>query len=146
MGAVLFGICVTVLVGDILGLSLPNANAQELARPTEAPEPVADVGPGRIAITSSGTKERAFLPLYSNARWDTPQPVATRAVIIIHGTNRNAVDFFASGQKALTAAGTAAEHTVLLVPQFLIEQDVQARGLGSDVMRWKGADWTGGLP
>jgi pimeloyl-ACP methyl ester carboxylesterase len=146
VGAVLFGICVTVLVGDILGLSLPNANAQELARPPEAPGPVADVGPARIVITSSGTKERAFLPLYSNASWDTPQPEATRAVLIIHGAKRNAVDYFASGQRALAAAGSGAEHTVLLVPQFLIEQDVQARGLGVDVMRWKEADWTGGLP
>lgn len=146
LSAVLFGIFATVLAGDIVGLLPTNANAQELARAPEAPDAVADVGLARVAIKSPGTTESAYLPLYSNASWDTPQPAATRAVLIIHGANRNAVDYFASGQKALAAAGTAADHTVLLVPQFLIEEDVQAHGLGSDVMRWKGGDWTGGLP
>ena len=146
MRGVLLGICVTILVGTLLGPSLPEADAQEFARAPEAPEPVADVAHVRIAIASSGTHGSALLPLYSNVGWDTPQPEATRAVLIIHGAKRNAVDYYVSGQKAVAAAGTAAEHTLLMVPQFLIEEDARAHSLGPDVIRWKGADWTGGLP
>lgn len=144
--AALVGICIPVVAGCVLAFAPPRASAQGAAPPREAASPVAEVGPWRVRVPSAASQASALLPLYANVPWDEPQPGATRAVIIIHGAKRNAVDYYASGQKALATAGSDADHTILLVPQFLINEDIPARGLRADVLRWQESDWMGGLP
>jgi len=116
-------------------------------RPAPGSKPVAEVGSQHVAVGPPGAAGAARLPLYANVDWSSPQPGATRAVLVIHGVDRNAANYFATARDALAlAAGDEARHTVLLVPQFLTEADVQAHGLGDDVLRWHGAAWEGGQP
>jgi len=127
-------------IGMALVLALGLATARAATRPAPGHSAVAEVGPQRVAAGGGQ------LPLYANVDWSAPQPDATRVVLILHGVNRNARDYFATGREALAAAGDDARGTALLVPQFLTETDVAAHGIADDVLRWHGARWEGGLP
>ena len=117
------------------------------ARPVPGSAPVAQVAPMRMAVASAGAAGGGELPLYANVDWNRPQPEATRVVLVIHGVDRNAANYFATARDALAlAGGDDARHTVLLVPQFLTETDARSHDLGPEVLRWHGARWEGGLP
>ena len=134
------------IVGNVMAalwLAVATASASASAGSIPGSKPVAEVGPLRIAVASDGAAGGGQLPLYANIDWNAPQPRATRALLVVHGVDRNAANYFATARGAL-AAGSDAGQTVLLVPQFLTEVDVQARGLGDDVLRWRGAAWEGG--
>ncbi len=127
------------LIGLALLAVLGASASQAAPRTGPGKSAVAEIGPQRVAAGGGQ------LPLYANIDWRSPQPTTTRAVLILHGVNRNAADYFATGRETLAAAGTDASDTALLVPQFLTETDVGAHGLGDDVLRWHGAHWEGGL-
>jgi len=134
---------ITGAIGTLFGLIAACA----IARPAPGSTPVAHVGPMRVAVAASGAASGGELPLYANVDWNRPQPEATRAVLVIHGVDRNASNYFATARDALAMAGDdTARHTVLLVPQFLTETDAQSHDLGPEVLRWRGARWEGGLP
>ena len=117
------------------------------ARPVPGSTPVAQVAPMRVAVAAAGAASGGELPLYANVDWSRPQPEATRVVLVIHGVDRNASNYFATARDALAlAGGDDARHTVLLVPQFLTETDARSHDLGPEVLRWHGARWEGGLP
>ena len=128
-----------------LVVALGMAASAAAVRPAPGSTPVAEVGPLRVAVAPAGAGRGGQLPLYANVDWSAPQPETTRVVLILHGVNRNARDYFATGREALAAAGAGAPGTVLLVPQFLTETDASAHALGDDVLRWHGARWEGGL-
>ncbi len=120
--------------------------AGAMARPAPGKSAVADVAPMRVVV-AAGASGSGELPLYANVDWNRPQPEATRAVLVSHGVDRNAANYFATARDALAkAGGDDAPHTVLLVPQFLTGTDVQAHDLDGAVLRWHGARWEGGLP
>ena len=130
-------------IGILFGLIAACA----MARPAPGSTPVVQVAPMRVAVAASGAASGGALPLYANVDWSRPQPQATRVVLVIHGVDRNAANYFATARDALAlAGGDDARHTVLLVPQFLTETDVQSHDLGPEVLRWHGARWEGGLP
>lgn len=52
---------------------------------------------------------------------------ATRALIVVHGTNRNASDYYRYGQSAAKKAGVAAT-TLVLAPWFKTKDDHPAKG------------------
>ncbi len=66
---------------------------------------------------------------------------ATRAVIVIHGADRTAVERFHDIEDAAALAGTATQSsTIIFSPQFLHKTD--ATGLTSDVLTWPdGSDY-----
>ena len=63
-------------------------------------------------------------------------PQVTHAMIVIHGTGRNAPGYFAGMVNAATKAGVAG-HTMVLTPAFKTEQDQPA----SDEPRWSNGAW-----
>ena len=130
------------LLAGVFALLLGLACADAFARKTPGSAPVAEVAPSTFAIAGSGR-----LPLFANVDWSQPQPDATRVVLVVHGVDRNAANYFATARDALAlVGGDAAHHTVLLVPQFLTETDAQAHALAPEILRWHGAAWEGGLP
>jgi pimeloyl-ACP methyl ester carboxylesterase len=90
--------------------------------------------------TGNGTGK---LALYISKDWSQPQPAVTRALIICHGKNRDADNYFASGKKAVSTAH-AEETTIVVAPQFLESQDVTAHQLPPDTLRWGHEQWEGG--
>jgi pimeloyl-ACP methyl ester carboxylesterase len=72
------------------------------------------------------------------------QPDIDRAVLVFHGVSRDADVYFRSAQKAAEVAGAAAQHTLLIAPQFLTARDVAAFGLPADTLHWSIEGWEGG--
>jgi pimeloyl-ACP methyl ester carboxylesterase len=72
---------------------------------------------------------------------------AARALIVIHGVLRNADVYEHSGEEALSAAGgTDAAQTLVITPQFLAVEDVNAYALPPSTIRWTAGGWSGGDP
>ncbi|HWZ40158.1 MAG TPA: alpha/beta hydrolase [Bradyrhizobium sp.] len=102
-------------------------------------KPVKAVADARIAVGSKGT-----LPLYVSSDWSKPQTAITRAVLVRHGRLRNADVYFRSALTAQAAAGDAGKSTIMIVPQFLSEVDIEGWHLPSDTLRWTLEGWEGG--
>ena len=91
--------------------------------------------------TAAGT---GLLPIYLSSDWSKPQPQITRAIIIFHGVKRNSATYFRSANEAVESAGKAGLGTIVLAPQFLIEEDATAFHLASAILRWRHPQWESG--
>jgi hypothetical protein len=96
---------------------------------------------GLRVATSAGT---GLLPIYVSSDWSKPQPRVTRAIVIFHGIKRNAVGYFRSANEAVQLAGKAGRGTIVIAPQFLIEEDAAAFHIDASVLRWRHERWEGG--
>ncbi|CCE12074.1 conserved exported hypothetical protein [Bradyrhizobium sp. STM 3843] len=101
--------------------------------------PVKAVAESRLPVG-----DRGILPLYVSADWSHPLPDITRAVVVLHGRLRNADVYYASAKTAQAAAGAAGQATIMIVPQFLSQIDIEARQLPPDTLRWTLEGWEGG--
>jgi pimeloyl-ACP methyl ester carboxylesterase len=124
-----------------LPVILTFAAAPAMAADEDAPnrKPVKEVADGRIAVGTKGT-----LPLYVSSDWSNAEPNITRAVIVLHGRLRNADVYYQSAKTAQAAAGEAGRATIMIVPQFLADIDVEAYHLPADTLRWTLEGWEGG--
>jgi pimeloyl-ACP methyl ester carboxylesterase len=86
------------------------------------------------------------IPLYVSANWSHPLPEVTRAVLIFHGLLRNADRYWSDARATVADAGEAARGTLLIVPQFLADQDLPAHGLPPTMLHWEADSWAGGAP
>jgi hypothetical protein len=66
---------------------------------------------------------------------------ARQAVVVIHGDQRNASSSYQSIERAATAAGV--RNPLIVAPQFIMEQDATAHGLGNEMPHW-GDGWKEG--
>ena len=81
------------------------------------------------------------LRYFSSFRLDRNQRSVTRAVIVVHGMNRNADVYF----RSMTAAATdalATKNTVIIAPQFLNETDGPVRA--KNELYWNDLAWKQG--
>ena len=113
------------------------AVAQDETAPNR--RPVAIVADQRFAVG-----DRGVLPLYVSRPWTETLPDVTRAVVVLHGRLRNADAYFETAKKAQAAAGAAGATTLLIVPQFLAQADVEFHHLPADTLRWTLTGWQGG--
>src|SRR5450830_1216678 len=88
-------------------------------------------------LSVSGPTGQGSLRLYASRDLQDPAALADveRAVLVFHGRLRDANVYWASARKAAQAAGPAAAHSLLLVPQFLAEPDVAAHSGGAQVVQ-----------
>jgi pimeloyl-ACP methyl ester carboxylesterase len=86
------------------------------------------------------------LPLYVSADWSAPLPAVTRAVIVVHGTLRNADVYRRSAERARNEAFVPEQTTLLVIPQFLAETDITAHKLPAEILRWTLEGWKDGEP
>jgi hypothetical protein len=99
------------------------------------PPPVKEVVSGRLAVGD------ALLPVSVSQDWSHPLPAVRRAVVIVHGFDRNAADY------ARTVAGLGAAPDVLVVaPQFPASEDIAANTVSQDVLHWQHDRWSSGYP
>ncbi|HXW25100.1 MAG TPA: alpha/beta hydrolase [Xanthobacteraceae bacterium] len=103
--------------------------------------PVRVVADARVAVGGFGA-----LALYVSSDWSAPLPGIDRAVLVLHGRLRNADVYDRSAERARAAAGGAGKTTIMIVPQFLADIDVEAHALPPDTLRWSLEGWEGGEP
>src|ERR1700694_2230622 len=129
------------LLAGVSLLLFAAASARAWAADEIAPHhrPVKEVANYRISVGTQAT-----LPLYVSADWSDPLPDVTRAVLVLHGRLRNADVYFQSAKTAQSAAGEVGKSTIMIVPQFLAEVDVEAYHLPPDTLRWTLEGWEGG--
>jgi hypothetical protein len=86
------------------------------------------------------------IPFESSLDLSTVHPDITQAAIVFHGKGRNVEGYYAALQRAAHEAGAKAQHTLLMAPQFLREEDIAAHGLSKQFLRWREGSWTAGEP
>jgi len=123
----------------VLSVALATSNAWAADEVSPARRPVEAIADSRVAVDGQGA-----LPLYVSRDWSVPQPDVTRAVLILHGRLRNADVYYRSAQAAQAAAGAAGQTSLMIVPQFLAQIDVDAYHLAADTLRWTLTGWEGG--
>ena len=84
------------------------------------------------------------IPVYVSRDWTQPLPDVTRAILVFHGLRRNADVYYADAQKTLAEAGPAGDGTLLVVPQFLSDEDIVGHHLPPATLRWGWDSWSGG--
>jgi pimeloyl-ACP methyl ester carboxylesterase len=124
-----------------LACALTSAAAWAADEVSSHQRPVKEVANLRIPVGAGGA-----LPLYVSADWSHPLPNITRAVLILHGVRRDADHYFRSGLGAKSAAGEAGHESIMIAPQFLTAEDVDAFGLSPDTLRWTLTGWEAGDP
>ncbi|MCE2455665.1 MAG: hypothetical protein J4G12_07550 [Gemmatimonadetes bacterium] len=80
-----------------------------------------------------------FLPIFSSHELATGDASVTRAVIAVHGIDRNADDYFVTGNVAAAAARAGAT-AVIVAPHFQTSDDAPE----SDEPFWSSAGWRKG--
>ncbi|NLX04710.1 MAG: hypothetical protein GXY33_06175, partial [Phycisphaerae bacterium] len=86
------------------------------AAPSMPLDPVRAVATTRFDVTVDRTTLK--LPYYANTALDETNPAIIRAVIAVHGADRNADRFF-EGVRAAARRATAENSTLIIAPQFL---------------------------
>jgi hypothetical protein len=86
----------------------------------------------------------ASLPIDSSADLGGPHPGVTRAAIVLHGKARNVEGYYRALERAADAAGAEGRQTLLIAPQFLREEDVEAHHLPKSFLRWHRGAWNAG--
>ncbi|MGQ0829646.1 MAG: T9SS type A sorting domain-containing protein [Bacteroidota bacterium] len=110
-------------------------------RKSYSQSPVSAVASTSISVNINGVKLR--IPYYRNNSISTPNSNFTRAIITIHGTNRNADDYYNNMVSVATSAGQV-NSTLIIAPQFLMEMDVDDHNLASDYLFWTNSGWKEG--
>jgi len=121
-----------LMLAGLIGLIAGTAHA---VADTPVPPPVAAVSEDRLAIGD------AQLPVFASQDWSRPLPAVRRAVIVVHGYDRNAADYLRHVMDARPPADT-----IVIAPQFLAVEDIAAHHLPASVLRWKRERWSGGEP
>lgn len=84
------------------------------------------------------------VPYYSNYLIDETNEDVKSAVIVIHGTNRNADDYFETLTTAAAMRPGKTDSTIIIAPQFLIEEDIDFHNLDEDHLYWSNSGWKSG--
>ena len=108
-----------LIIAGLIGLIAGGARADTLV-----PPPVATVGNIRLAVGE------AQLPAFVSQDWSLPLPGMRRAVIVVHGYDRNAADYEHRVMEAQPPADT-----IVIAPQFLAVEDIAAHRLPAAVLR-----------
>ncbi|MFS2034672.1 alpha/beta fold hydrolase [Polaromonas sp. CT11-55] len=94
--------------------------------------------PGEQVIDLETTGAAYPFAVYSNIDLRRPAPGIERAVVFVHGVQRDADRYFGVGLGLLQAARLDASSTVLLVPHFLTASDPSPDGR---IPLWRGGNW-----
>jgi hypothetical protein len=109
--------------------------------PAPADDIVERVAPNRLPLNVGSLA----LPYCSNKSPLQFDPSVRCAVIVLHGTGRNATGYYQSMLRAAGRAGKLAE-SIIVAPHFLTRDDVQHHHLGGEIPFWTNDDWKQGSP
>ena len=83
-------------------------------------------------------------PYFSNYSLDTADYAIAHAVIVIHGTNRNADDYYANMSTAASMRPFETDSLIIIAPQFLTEVDIDTFSLDNEHLYWSSGGWKSG--
>ncbi len=124
---ILFKACVLLLL--ILNVSF-YANAQ-----------VNEIGPRSLKLNLDGNILR--IQYFANCQLDSTNPGIRKAVIVIHGMNRNAGDYYQNMKEAAAMSSYYTDSLMIIAPQFLIEDDLNPNHLDASYLYWS-SGWKSG--
>lgn len=126
------------ILGLVVLLSLPLAAAQSPAAPCTTATPECTEW-----VTISGGPARSLI--YRTYSLDVPNARITRALVMVHGTNRNADHYFDSARAAAFLAG-AINDTVVISPRIASNNGSCRDTLASNEVSWScgGDSWKSG--
>ncbi|MFQ6113147.1 MAG: hypothetical protein ACE5NG_03545, partial [bacterium] len=107
-----------------------------------AQTPVDVVSPNYITMKIEG--HNLEIPYYRNYSLSDVNQIVNRAVVVIHGTDRNADDYYERILDPAKTANGADRTTIIVAPQFLREIDIEAHNLPDSVLFWNSAGWKKG--
>ena len=84
------------------------------------------------------------IPYYANNDLFATNNNIEKAVIVIHGTNRDADVYFRNIEAAANKISGVYDKTLLIVPQFLIEVDINKYNLDVQYPYWTDGGWKSG--
>ena len=109
--------------------------------PVRGETQIIEVCPQRITFSLEGYSFN--IPYCRNYPLGEVNASVERAVIVIHGTSRTADSYYSYVLNAALQAG-ADTKTIILAPQFLIEQDIVDFNLGDEILYWTNQGWKQG--
>ena len=82
------------------------------------------------------------LPLFSNMNINEDNSQADKAIVVLHGANRNAEEYFNSIYSSASYLSIHNE-TIIIAPQFLLLEDIESWELSPDTPYWQNlTGWT----
>jgi len=81
-------------------------------------------------------QNRLLLPYYTTHSFESIDLEVRKVIVVIHGTNRNADDYFDNMKAALSRRQNLIESTAIIAPQFLTEEDIEVNILSEDYIYW----------
>ncbi len=81
------------------------------------------------------------IPYYSNFPLETSSATIRKLVITVHGTNRDADAYFDHMEEAASLRPDESGSTLIVAPQFLIEEDIDAFSLDVEHLYWSNGGW-----
>ncbi|MDM7917489.1 MAG: FG-GAP-like repeat-containing protein [Candidatus Eisenbacteria bacterium] len=121
------------------GLPIPRTPLEEMRADTnDVIDRIADT---TLTVTVGG--HPLEVPYFATGRLDEPHPEATRAILVLHGTLRNASEYF----WAVVHGGEMSDKidsTFVIAPQFLVEGDIAEHNLPNDYAYWLYYGWRQG--
>jgi len=84
------------------------------------------------------------IPYYFNFDLNSKNKNIKQAIIIIHGTNRNADSYFNTIHNIVKQKNKKADSTIIIAPHFLIEEDIKEKRLSKNYLFWTYGGWKSG--
>lgn len=103
---------------------------------------VDNVGSKKMQMNINGNTLK--IPYYANYDLNTTRTDITHALVVVHGANRNADDYFFNMQTAASMRPTESDSTLIIAPQFLTESDIDANLLDGEHLYWSSGGWKSG--
>ena len=100
------------------------------------------IGKQKVLLNVNGS--RLKIPYYTNQDLDKLNTKIERAVIVVHGTERNAATYYNDMLASASLSGTNFNSTIILAPQFLIEEDINFHSLDNEHIYWSNDGWKSG--
>jgi pimeloyl-ACP methyl ester carboxylesterase len=108
-----------IAVALVAAALLPINSAPTSAHPPAAPCTTSTAACQQWVVFGGGP---ARSMVYASYSLDAPNPAITRALIMVHGTNRNADHYFATTMAAAFLAG-ALDNTIVIAPHIIADPD-----------------------
>ena len=121
--------------------SLQTLSEYAQSIPAPAEDIVERVAPNRLPLNVGSLA----LPYCSNKSPVQHDASVRRAVVVLHGTGRNATGYYQSMLRAAGAAGKSHE-SIIFAPHFLTRDDIEHHHLGNEVPFWTDDNWKHGAP
>lgn len=125
-----------------LAAALCLASGSSFAKPGE--DAARSIGDQRFVVgTSQGS---GVLLVMADRPLDQRAADVTRLLITIHGLSRNVKGYYKAAAKIVRDGGAATQGTMVVAPDFLIQEDIEAYKLPSETLFWTSKGWKQAQP